>query len=54
VLVVLDGAGQLTTEDGEMLGLAKGDTVVVPHAAGSTAIDGTLTAIRCMPPEETR
>jgi mannose-6-phosphate isomerase len=54
VLVVLDGAGQLTTEDGEMLGLGKGDTVVVPHAAGSTAIDGTLTAIRCMPPEETR
>jgi len=54
VLVVLDGAGQLTTEDGEMLGLDKGDTVVVPHAAGATAIDGRLSAIRCMPPEQTR
>jgi mannose-6-phosphate isomerase len=54
VLVVLDGAGQLTTEDGEMLGLGKGDTVVVPHAAGAVAIDGRLTAIRCMPPEEAR
>ena len=54
VLVVLDGTGQLTTEDGEMLGLGKGDTVVVPYAAGSVVIDGRLTAIRCMPPEDAR
>lgn len=54
VLVVLDGSGQLTTEDGEMLGLGKGDTVVVPHAAGAVAIEGRLSAIRCMPPEPNR
>ncbi len=54
VLVVLDGAGQLTTEDGEKLALGKGDTVVVPYAAGSTVIDGELQAIRCMPPEFAR
>jgi mannose-6-phosphate isomerase len=51
VLVVLDGTGELTTENGEKLALGKGDTVVVPHAAGSTAIDGDLVAIRCRPPE---
>lgn len=50
VLVVLDGAGELTTEDGEVLALAKGDTVVVPYSAGLTKIDGELVAIRCMPP----
>ncbi|HEV2782076.1 MAG TPA: class I mannose-6-phosphate isomerase [Actinophytocola sp.] len=50
VLVVLSGAGQLTTGDGEMLALAKGDTVVVPYAAGSTTIGGELVAIRCAPP----
>lgn len=51
VLVVLDGAADMTTEDGEKLALGKGDTMVVPYAAGSTTIDGELVAIRCMPPE---
>ncbi|HEU5470071.1 MAG TPA: class I mannose-6-phosphate isomerase [Actinophytocola sp.] len=50
VLVVLSGAAELTTEDGERMALRKGDTVVVPHAAGSTAIVGDLVAIRCLPP----
>jgi mannose-6-phosphate isomerase len=50
VLVVLDGSADLTTEDGEKLALGKGDTVVVPYAAGPTTIDGELVAIRCMPP----
>jgi mannose-6-phosphate isomerase len=54
VLVGLDGAAELTTADGEKLALGKGDTVVVPHAAGATTIDGELTAIRCMPPEDPR
>jgi mannose-6-phosphate isomerase len=50
VLVVLAGSGDLTTEDGEKLALGKGDTVVVPHAAGSTSVGGDLVVIRCMPP----
>ena len=50
VLVVLTGAGELTTEDGETMALGKGDTVVVPHAAGAVTIGGELTAIRCLPP----
>jgi mannose-6-phosphate isomerase len=54
VLVVLGGTGELTTEDGEKLALGKGDTVVIPYAAGSTTIDGELTAIRCMPPQVAR
>jgi mannose-6-phosphate isomerase len=54
VLVVLAGAGELTTEDGEKSALGKGDTVVVPHAAGAVTIDGELTAIRCLPPAALR
>jgi mannose-6-phosphate isomerase len=54
VLVVLDGSGALSTEDGEKSSLGKGDTVVVPFAAGATEISGSLTAIRCMPPENVR
>jgi mannose-6-phosphate isomerase len=50
VLVVLTGTGDLTTEDGEMTALAKGDTVVVPYAAGAVTVDGDLVAIRCTPP----
>jgi mannose-6-phosphate isomerase len=50
VLVVLDGSGELTTEDGAGLALTKGDTVVVPYAAGSTVLAGDLVAIRCLPP----
>lgn len=53
VLVVLDGAGALRTADGGELALAKGDTVVVPHAAGKSTVDGELTVVRCRPPEPT-
>jgi mannose-6-phosphate isomerase len=54
VLVVLDGAAELTTEDGDILALSKGETLVVPYAAGAITINGKLTAIRCMPPEHPR
>lgn len=54
VLVVLDGEADLTTEDGDILALHKGETLVVPYAAGALSIDGRLTAIRCMPPEVNR
>ncbi|MFD2419466.1 class I mannose-6-phosphate isomerase [Amycolatopsis pigmentata] len=51
VLVVLDGEGTLRTEHGGDLELSKGDTLVVPHAAGQTEVSGGLTIIRCRPPE---
>jgi len=54
VLVVLDGAAELTTEDGDILALSKGETLVVPYSAGAVTINGKLTAIRCMPPEHPR
>ncbi|WP_092528948.1 class I mannose-6-phosphate isomerase [Amycolatopsis arida] len=50
VLVVLDGAGTLRTERDGGLDLARGDTVVVPHAAGELELAGALTAVRCRPP----
>ncbi|MEU3273020.1 class I mannose-6-phosphate isomerase [Saccharomonospora sp. NPDC006951] len=49
VMVVLDGAGSLRSGDREQP-LGKGDTFVVPHAAGELELAGTLTAIRCRPP----
>jgi mannose-6-phosphate isomerase len=50
VLVVLDGDGTLRTEHGTTLGLSKGDTIVVPHAAGQAELSGNLTVVRCRPP----
>lgn len=50
VLVVLDGEGACKTEYGGELSLSKGDTVVVPYAAGQVEISGDLTVIRCRPP----
>ena len=50
ILVVLDGAGRLETErDGE-LPLARGDTVLVPFAAGAASVGGQVSVIRCLPP----
>lgn len=51
VLVVLDGQGTLRTEHGGEVGLAKGDTYVVPYGAGQIEVSGELTVIRCRPPE---
>ena len=51
VLVALDGQGTLRTEHGDELALSKGDTVVVPHAAGQAELSGGVTVIRCRPPE---
>jgi mannose-6-phosphate isomerase len=50
VLVVLAGRGTLRTEHGGTVELAKGETIVVPHSAGSSTVDGELTAVRCRPP----
>jgi mannose-6-phosphate isomerase len=50
VLVALDGAGTLATEGGERP-LRRGDTVLVPHAAGAGTLDGDLEVVRCRPPD---
>lgn len=50
VLVVLEGSGTLSTGQ-ESLPVRKGDTYVLPHAAGESSVDGEVTAIRCLPPE---
>ncbi|PRX49444.1 mannose-6-phosphate isomerase [Prauserella shujinwangii] len=50
VLVVLDGTGTLRTEHGAELPVTRGDTLVVPHAAGELELTGETTVIRCRPP----
>jgi mannose-6-phosphate isomerase len=50
IVVVLEGDGRLSTQDGHMA-LARGDTVLVPWAAGAVSIEGELEALRCLPPE---
>jgi mannose-6-phosphate isomerase len=53
ILVALEGSGTLHTESGDVT-VSKGDTYVLPHAAGPSTVDGDLVAIRCLPPEVTR
>ena len=50
ILVVIDGAGNLRTHAGAPMALARGDTVLIPFAAGETRLEGDLEAIRCLPP----
>jgi mannose-6-phosphate isomerase len=50
VLVVLEGIGRLCSEQGGELALRRGDTAVVPFAAGPSTLHGDLVAIRCRPP----
>jgi mannose-6-phosphate isomerase len=52
IVIVLEGRGRLSTEAGG-LDLARGDTVLVPWAAGEGAIEGQLAALRCRPPAAT-
>lgn len=50
VLVALEGSGTLHTERAGDVPLTKGDTYVVPHAAGTATVTGDLMAVRCLPP----
>lgn len=50
VLVVLEGSVTLWSERADRLELRSGDNALVPHAVGSTALDGHATLIRCRPP----
>jgi mannose-6-phosphate isomerase len=49
ILVVTRGSGRLETAGGS-LELARGDTVLVPFAAGPGVVRGRLAAVRCLPP----
>ena len=53
IVLATDGEGALRTSDGEELALRRGDTALVPFAAGATTLAGDLRAIRCMPPSPT-
>lgn len=50
VIVVLEGVGSLEW-DGGATALASGRTVLVPYGAGESALRGSLTVLRCRPPE---
>jgi mannose-6-phosphate isomerase len=50
ILVVVGGSGRLETAGGA-LDLDRGDTVLVPFAAGPGEVRGEVEAVRCLPPE---
>ena len=50
ILIVLDGEGALRSESAPVLELGKGDTILLPFAAGWCAVAGPLQLIRCLPP----
>lgn len=49
ILVLLEGDGSLTWAGGT-ISVRRGDTVLVPHAAGEVAVAGRVSAVRCLPP----
>jgi mannose-6-phosphate isomerase len=49
ILVITDGSGRLETRGGS-LELGRGDTVLVPYAAGPGEVRGRLEAVRALPP----
>jgi mannose-6-phosphate isomerase len=50
ILVVLEGEGRLETERGGAVPLARGDTLLVPYAAGAGELTGAADIVRCLPP----
>jgi mannose-6-phosphate isomerase len=50
ILVVIAGSGTLGWGD-RLLDVGRGDTVLVPFAAGDCVLRGSLEAVRCMPPD---
>ncbi|MGH3879992.1 MAG: class I mannose-6-phosphate isomerase [Actinophytocola sp.] len=50
VLVALSGTGVLHTEHAGEVPVTRGETFVIPHAAGAATVAGDLVAVRCLPP----
>lgn len=51
VLVITGGRGRLEFGTAGSLEVARGDTVLVPFAAGDGRLVGSVEAVRCMPPD---
>lgn len=51
VVVAVEGEGRIIGRHTDVR-VRRGTTLLVPHAAGDLALEGALTAIRCMPPAE--
>jgi mannose-6-phosphate isomerase len=49
ILVAVDGAGRLETPTGG-LPLRRGQTVLMPYAAGAVTVSGDVHVVRCRPP----
>ena len=50
ILVVVEGNGTLETESGGTLEVRRGETALVPYAAGAAELRGEVEVIRCLPP----
>lgn len=50
ILIVTEGEGRLSPAGGETLALRRGDTVLVPFAAGACVLEGDVVAIACLGP----
>jgi len=50
VLVAIEGSGRLDLEHGGEMAVRRGDTVLIPHAAGPGRLTGAAMAYRCLPP----
>ena len=50
ILVLTDGGGTLHAEHAEPLDVRRGDTVLVPWAAGAWRLEGDVVALSCRPP----
>lgn len=53
VLVVVDGAGRLLTENGHDIPVHAGQVLLTPYSAGALTVSGPVTAIRCRPGQDT-
>jgi mannose-6-phosphate isomerase len=51
IVVITLGRGRLEFGAARSLEVARGDTVLVPFAAGDCRLVGSLEAVRCMPPD---
>jgi mannose-6-phosphate isomerase len=49
VLVVTAGEGHLATDNRAPVPVSRGSTVLIPYAAGSAVLTGTVEGVRCLP-----
>jgi len=50
ILIVLSGSGTLATATGHPITVSRGQTILIPYAAGDCALAGDIAAIRCLQP----